>query len=249
MAGPLWGPPARSRAAPPSAAVQLPPPLFADAVAAPWPTSARVAAGGCGCGVPSLRAEAGRRFPPRRRRVAVDGSGNRARPGGEGSDGVSGRAAVAGGGASEGSGGEGGVGADSRQRPRRGDELEALSGVGSRSMAGGGPSSGGDVGVVEHARRVGAVTTRSLAEVEAALAYNPALVARLAEMEHALLYTAAHSGHKEVVEVLLCAGAAVDATTEERWTSLHAAAQDGHKEVVEVLLRAGAAVDATTKEG
>ena len=53
----------------------------------------------------------------------------------------------------------------------------------------------------------------------------------------------------EVVEVLLSAGANIDARTEAGWTPLHFAAYYGATKVVEVLLSAGADIGAITEVG
>ncbi|KAF9771951.1 hypothetical protein IL306_010380 [Fusarium sp. DS 682] len=61
------------------------------------------------------------------------------------------------------------------------------------------------------------------------------------------LWYAAQNGHKAVVELLLVAGADVNATPcHDGRTSLQAAAEGGHLEVVEKLLEAGANVNAAT---
>ncbi len=57
------------------------------------------------------------------------------------------------------------------------------------------------------------------------------------------LHQAAQMGHEKVAEVLLRAGAEVDAKDNRRNTALSLAAQMGHEKVVEVLLKAGAAIN------
>jgi hypothetical protein len=55
------------------------------------------------------------------------------------------------------------------------------------------------------------------------------------------LHLAAQAGHWQVVDVLLRAGADVEArTTDTAWTPLHGACMGGHGEAAEVLLIAGA---------
>ncbi|KXZ43193.1 hypothetical protein GPECTOR_98g777 [Gonium pectorale] len=61
------------------------------------------------------------------------------------------------------------------------------------------------------------------------------------------LHYAAESGHTEVVQVLLGAGADKDATNKDGWTPLYAAAQSRHVEAVAALLQAGANKEAATK--
>ena len=56
------------------------------------------------------------------------------------------------------------------------------------------------------------------------------------------LWTAAHSGHADVVATLLTANASVDKPNENGDTPLHAACQSGHVEVVAQLLAAKASV-------
>ncbi|KXZ41601.1 hypothetical protein GPECTOR_372g153 [Gonium pectorale] len=63
------------------------------------------------------------------------------------------------------------------------------------------------------------------------------------------LHYAAESGHTEVLQVLLGAGADKDATKKDGWTPLYAAAQNRHVEAVAALLQAGANKEAATKDG
>jgi len=63
------------------------------------------------------------------------------------------------------------------------------------------------------------------------------------------LIDASRNGQKDIVEVLLDRGAAVDAKTKEGFTPLYAASGTGHKEVAKVLLDRGAAVDGRCGSG
>jgi len=59
----------------------------------------------------------------------------------------------------------------------------------------------------------------------------------------------AWEGDAAVVELLLAAGADVDAKDEAGWTALHDAATRGYDDVVELLLVAGADVEAKSNTG
>jgi ankyrin repeat protein len=59
-----------------------------------------------------------------------------------------------------------------------------------------------------------------------------------------LLVSAARRGHAEVIEVLLGAGAEINAIDDDGNLAIHVAAKGGHIEVVDVLLDAGADVNA-----
>ena len=50
------------------------------------------------------------------------------------------------------------------------------------------------------------------------------------------LHVASSNGHKEVVELLINKGAAIDLAMNEGTTPLFIASQNGHKEIVELLL-------------
>ena len=63
------------------------------------------------------------------------------------------------------------------------------------------------------------------------------------------LQQAAAEGHTEAADLLLSAGAAVDACALSNATALYNAANGGHLAIIERLLRAGADVDAKTSSG
>ena len=63
------------------------------------------------------------------------------------------------------------------------------------------------------------------------------------------LQQAAAEGHTEAADLLLSAGAAVDACALSNATALYNAANGGHLAIIERLLRAGADVDAKTSGG
>jgi len=63
------------------------------------------------------------------------------------------------------------------------------------------------------------------------------------------LQDAARDGHSGMVELLLAAGADVNAKSNYGDTALHYAARGGHVDVVELLLEAGADVNAKNKNG
>ncbi|KAL8279973.1 hypothetical protein RQP46_007554 [Phenoliferia psychrophenolica] len=63
------------------------------------------------------------------------------------------------------------------------------------------------------------------------------------------LHGASGVGHLKVADLLLKAGAAVDAKSNYGETSLFRASVEGHLEVVDLLLKAGAAVDVKTDDG
>ncbi|MEC7946997.1 MAG: ankyrin repeat domain-containing protein, partial [Myxococcota bacterium] len=64
-----------------------------------------------------------------------------------------------------------------------------------------------------------------------------------------LLMNAAHAGHVDLVEILLGAGAKLDAHSPTGWTALMCAAGQGHREVVHTLLRAGADASLRNAQG
>jgi ankyrin repeat protein len=92
----------------------------------------------------------------------------------------------------------------------------------------------------------------SVEALKALLAYNPALVGVTEADGSTPLHCAAWKGFPEACEVLLTAGANVNAhSTGEHYggTPLHAAAHGNWKDVVAVLLRYGADVNAVSSNG
>ena len=63
------------------------------------------------------------------------------------------------------------------------------------------------------------------------------------------LLHAVSGGHKEVAELLIAAGADVDAKDNTGWTPLQMAASNGHKEIVELLIAKGADVNVKNNDG
>ncbi|KAF0713135.1 Aste57867_4499 [Aphanomyces stellatus] len=61
------------------------------------------------------------------------------------------------------------------------------------------------------------------------------------------LHIAAMNGSNEICELLIAAGAPVDAFDEQGLSPLHHAAQNGHRRVAEILLAAGANIDLQTE--
>lgn len=75
---------------------------------------------------------------------------------------------------------------------------------------------------------------------------NPSMVS----VEGTALLAASHFGYLDVVNVLLAAGAFMEATTSTlNSTSLHLAGQRGHPEVVRELISAGAKVNCRRSDG
>ena len=60
---------------------------------------------------------------------------------------------------------------------------------------------------------------------------------------------AAYGGYPSIANLLLQAGATVDAVDDDGWTALHVAAQGGYLSIVNLLLQAGATVDAVGDGG
>jgi ankyrin repeat protein len=88
------------------------------------------------------------------------------------------------------------------------------------------------------------------AEVVRLLLHKRAILAAVANvLGMTPLYIAAEAGHLEVAQVLLAAGAYVDAQTRLRRTPLYAAAAAGHYGVVQLLLGARASIDAAVTQG
>jgi ankyrin repeat protein len=89
-----------------------------------------------------------------------------------------------------------------------------------------------------------AVRSDDLERVKAIVKSDPRAVADKDEQEKTPLHYAAAKGEKEIAEVLLGAGADVNALDGHRRTPLHLAASNGSVELVEVLLAHGAQINA-----
>jgi ankyrin repeat protein len=63
------------------------------------------------------------------------------------------------------------------------------------------------------------------------------------------LLIAAYHGHKDIVELLVAAGASVHVVDGSGETPLHKASSEGHRDVVELLITNGAQIDAEAKDG
>ncbi|AIE86460.1 ankyrin repeat domain-containing protein [Fimbriimonas ginsengisoli] len=97
-----------------------------------------------------------------------------------------------------------------------------------------------------------AVKKGDLAEVQALLAGDPALVHARENDQATPLHFAAWKGHPEIAEVLIAAGADLQAhSTNGHWgtTPLHAAAHGNQKAVAEVLIKHGADINAKRAVG
>eukprot|EP00929_Paragymnodinium_shiwhaense_P118833 TRINITY_DN9072_c0_g1_i2.p1 TRINITY_DN9072_c0_g1~~TRINITY_DN9072_c0_g1_i2.p1 ORF type:complete len:445 (-),score=103.14 TRINITY_DN9072_c0_g1_i2:162-1496(-) len=89
----------------------------------------------------------------------------------------------------------------------------------------------------------------SVAEVQRLIADGATLDSRVDAGGHTALHEAALEGHAPVADVLLTAGASVDAVDIHRQTALHWAALGGHAEVTQTLLSHRASADAVDSEG
>ena len=62
------------------------------------------------------------------------------------------------------------------------------------------------------------------------------------------LHDAAGQGHKEVVELLIGAGASLSVENKEGSTPLHVAAREDHKDVLKLLLSEGASLSVVDEQ-
>ncbi len=88
-----------------------------------------------------------------------------------------------------------------------------------------------------------------LARVRALLAEDPARISIRDEAGYTPLHKAAYSGHGEVAQALLAAGADPNAASGSGSTPLHGAAFGGHLEAARVLLENGAQIEAANRYG
>jgi len=97
-----------------------------------------------------------------------------------------------------------------------------------------------------------AVKDGNLAQVQSLLKEQPDLVHARDDSKSTPLHYAAWKGEAEIIEVLLDAGADIQAHNEnDHWgtTPLHAAAHGNRKQATEVLIRRGADVNAVRATG
>ena len=91
-----------------------------------------------------------------------------------------------------------------------------------------------------------------IAKIHTLLAAEPELVWALDKQKSTPLHWAAYKGHPGAIEVLLDAGAEIDAQSENfTWgtTPLHAAANGNHREAAAALIRRGADINALKADG
>jgi ankyrin repeat protein len=81
-------------------------------------------------------------------------------------------------------------------------------------------------------------------EVKRLISQHPDLIEARTFMGYTALHRAVKSANTNLVEILLNAGANVNAQAEAKITSLHIAAFDGNASIAELLLKAGANVNA-----
>ena len=108
--------------------------------------------------------------------------------------------------------------------------------------------------LIERGAEVDIFAAAALGKVErlrALIQADPQLIHAYSPDGWTALHLAAHFGQREAVEVLLAAGASVQARSQNgmRNTPLHAAMPGGKSEIVEVLLASGAEVNAQQEGG
>lgn len=95
-----------------------------------------------------------------------------------------------------------------------------------------------------------AIYENNVEKVRYMLAETPKL-ANAKDEQSIALHSAAHSGGKDICELLIANGADINAKskTYRRWTALHFAVYDNNKDIVEFLVAKGADVNSKAKGG
>ena len=78
---------------------------------------------------------------------------------------------------------------------------------------------------------------------------KPTLVNLVDPDDHTPLHVATSSGQRRAVEMLVNAGAKLEARDNCGWTPLHTAAARGDRAIVELLVKRGAELNATDRQG
>jgi uncharacterized protein len=111
--------------------------------------------------------------------------------------------------------------------------------------------SGSKVGVVTKTADdlIAAADQGNVAEVNAILDNNPALLDKPDRYRYTALMRAALNDHRPIAELLLNRGCAIDIQDNRGWTALMWAAYNGHRSIAELLLNRGCAIDIQNEGG
>jgi len=88
------------------------------------------------------------------------------------------------------------------------------------------------------------IMSGKVAAVRDMIKRNPSLINPMDKLARTPLMEAAIHSQYEICELLIQAGADVNAREKRKWTALHFAAQEDNRDVVKLLLENGAEVDA-----